>query len=61
MSLLRLVFFVLLIYLAVKLFKNLLQAPTRRTSVKGTPKSGAPLDLSDADIEDAEFKEIDDD
>jgi hypothetical protein len=57
--LIRLIIIIMLIYLAVKLFKNLLVAPPPKSEIKGTPKKGKPLDLSNADIEDADFEEID--
>lgn len=59
MALIRLIILVVLIYFAIKLFKNLLKAPDKQTEIRGTPKSKKPLDLSNADIEDADFKEID--
>jgi len=59
MSLIRLIIFLFLIYLAVKLFKNLLKAPNQKSEIKGSPKNRKPIDLSDADVEDADFEEID--
>lgn len=59
--LIRLIIFFLLIYLAVQLFKNLLKAPTQKSEIKGSPKNKKPLDLSNADIEDADFEEINED
>ena len=56
----RLIIFTVLIYLTVKLFKNLLQSPNQKSEIKGTPSTKKPLDLSNADIEDADFEEIDD-
>jgi len=61
MSLIRLIILFVLIYLAVKLFKNLLKSPSQKAEIKGTPRKRKPLDLSDADIEDADFEEIDED
>lgn len=58
MSLIRLIILVLLIYLAIKLFKNLLKAHPQQSDIKGTPKDKKPLDLSNADIEDADFRDI---
>lgn len=58
--LIQVLFFFLLAYIAVKLLQNLLKAPTSQTEIKGSPKEKKPLDLSDADVEDADFKEIDD-
>jgi hypothetical protein len=59
--LIRLIIFFILIYLAVKLLKNLLKAPTQKLEIKGSPKNRKPLDLSNADIEDADFEEINED
>jgi hypothetical protein len=56
----RLIILALLIYLAVKLFSNLLKAPPPKSEVKGSPTDKKPIDLSGADIEDADFEEIDD-
>jgi hypothetical protein len=56
----QILFFFLLVYIAVKLLQNLLKLPPSKTEIKGSPKDNKPLDLSDADIEDADFKEIDD-
>jgi len=56
----RLIILALLIYLAVKLFSNLLKAPPPKSEVKGTPTDKKPIDLSGADIEDADFEEIND-
>ena len=55
----RFIIIIILIYLAVKLFKNLLMAPPQKSEIKGKPKNEKPLDLSDADIEDADFEDID--
>jgi len=60
MSLLRLIIIFLLVYFTVKLIQNLLKAPPQKTEIKGSPKRKEPLDLSNADIEDADFKEIND-
>lgn len=61
MSFIRLIILFLLIYFAVKLLQILFKTPTRRSEVKGTPRNKKPLDLTNADIEDADFKEINDD
>jgi len=58
---LRLIFWAILIYLALKLIQSLLMPPQRNVEVKGTPTTKKPLDLSDADIEDAKFEEIKED
>jgi len=54
----RLIIFGLLFYLAAKLVGALL-SPKSRTEVRGRSKS-KPLDLSDKDIEDVDYKERDD-
>jgi len=57
----RLIILALLIYLVVKLFGNLLKAPPPKSEIKGSPvDKNKPLDLSGADIEDADFEDIDD-
>ena len=56
----RLFLLALLIYLAIKLFSNLLKAQPPKSEVKGTPTDKKPIDLSGADIEDADFEEIND-
>ena len=56
----RLIIIALLVYLAVKLFEKLLQSPRKKSEIKGTPITKKPLDLSNADIEDADFEEIKD-
>ncbi len=53
----RLILWLLLIYLAYRMVKNWLEGPVNKTQVKGKPKT-SPLDLHDADIEDANFREI---
>ena len=60
MSLIRLIIIFIIIYFGMKLIQNFLKAPTPKNEVKGSPKQ-KPLDLSDADIEDADYKEIKDD
>ena len=56
---LRLIILALLIYLAIKLVSNLLKAPPPKSEVKGSP-TNKPIDLSGADIEDADFEDIND-
>jgi hypothetical protein len=57
--LLRFLIIVILIYLAGKLIKNLLNPPRKETEIKGKPRKNEPLDLSKYDVEDADFEEID--
>ncbi len=57
----RLILLAFLIYLALKLIKSLLAPPRNDIEVKGTPTTKKPLDLSDADIEDAKFEDIKED
>lgn len=56
----RFIILVILFYLMAKLIKKLLNSPPPKSEVKGNPATKKPLDLSNADIEDADFKEIDD-
>lgn len=56
----QILFFFLLAYIAIKLVQNLLKLPPRQGDVKGSPRTSQPLDLSEADVEDADFKEIKD-
>lgn len=56
----RLIFWALVVFLAFRLIRNLIAPPRPRTKVKGTPGS-KPLDLSDKDVEDANYREIRDD
>ncbi len=60
MSLLRLLFWGILIYLGYKLVKNWSHPKDDDTEVHGTPKSN-PLDIDESQIEDADFREVDDD
>jgi hypothetical protein len=58
--LIRLIFWVLLAYLAYRLIKALVLGPASKTEqhkVQGKPKN-RPLDLSSLDVEDAKFEEI---
>ncbi|MDZ7262963.1 MAG: hypothetical protein ONB16_00170 [candidate division KSB1 bacterium] len=57
-KLIRVIIFWVLVYLIYKLLKNIFQAPAPRSTIKGTPRNQKPLDVSDADIEDAKFKEL---
>lgn len=60
LRLIQILFFFLLAYIAAKLLQNLLKSPPSQTEIKGSTKAKKPLDLSDADVDDADFKEIDD-
>ncbi len=55
----RLIFWLIIFYLVYRLIKNWLTQPPPKQQVKGRPKT-RPLDLSDADIEDAKFREVED-
>lgn len=59
-KLIQILIFFLFAYLAIKLVQNLLKLPPRQGDVKGSPRNTKPLDLSEADVEDADFKEIKD-
>lgn len=56
----RFIILTMLFYLVAKLIKNLMQSPPQKPGVKGTPAAKKALDLSNADIEDADFEEIND-
>lgn len=57
-KMIRLIIFWILIYFIYRLIKNLLYSPEPKSSIKGSPREQKPLDVSDADIEDAKFKEL---
>jgi hypothetical protein len=60
MSLFRLILIGMAIYLVSKVFRKLLNPPQQnRRFEESQQQTSDPLDLSDADIEDAEFEEID--
>lgn len=50
---------ILIIYFGGKVIKSLLNPKQTQNEVKGVPKKSKPIDLSNTDIEDAEFEEID--
>ena len=54
----RLLLTALVVYLGYRFFKTFWQKESTRDSVKGKQKSG-PLDLRDADVDDARYEEID--
>jgi len=60
MSLIRLLFWGIILYFGYKVFKNITNPSGKGAKVKGKPKS-KPLDIDESEIEDAEFKEIKDD
>lgn len=60
MSFIKLIILLLLAYFAIKFVNYILRAPAPKSEIKGSPKTKKPLDLSNADIEDADFKEIND-
>ncbi len=60
MSLFRLLFWGILGYLGYKLVKNWIQPSKKDTEVHGKPES-KPLDIDESQIEDADFREVDDD
>ena len=53
----RFLFWLILIYLVYRLVKNWFAGPTENRRVGGQPQKPS-LDLSQADIEDARFREI---
>jgi hypothetical protein len=56
--LLRLLIWSFIFYLIYKLFRDLISKGHRENEIKGKAKS-KPLDLSDMDVEDAQFEDID--
>ena len=58
-SFFRLLILGLFFYIAAKLVASLFSAAKSRTEVRGRSKS-KPLDLSDKDVEDVDFKERED-
>ncbi len=54
----RLIFWGLIFYFAYRLVTNILKPRQPRSQVRGKPKTKPPLDLDDADIEDAKYKEL---
>jgi hypothetical protein len=59
MSLFRLIFWGILGYLGYKLVRNWFQPNPKETEVHGQPES-KPLDIDESQIEDADFREVDD-
>ena len=55
----RWIFAALVIYLGYRFFRTLWQKEPPRDSVGGKQKSG-PLDLRDADVDDAHYEDIED-
>ncbi len=54
----RLIFTALVIYLGYRFFRAFLKKESSQNSVRGKQKSD-PLDLRDADVDDAHYEEID--
>ena len=54
----RLIFTALVIYLGYRFFRAFLQKEPTKNTVSGKQKSD-PLDLRDADVDDARYEEID--
>ncbi len=59
MSLLRLILIVIAVYLISNVLKNFFHRPAINESAKRSRQESDPLDLSNADIEDVDFEEID--
>lgn len=59
MYLFRLFIYGLIIYFAIKLIKSLFKPANPKSEIKGYANKKKPIDLSDADVEDADFKDID--
>jgi Na+-transporting methylmalonyl-CoA/oxaloacetate decarboxylase gamma subunit len=58
MGLFRLIFYIVIIWLIARLIRTFFPVDNRNAQVQGHQKSAEPLDLKDADIEDADFEEI---
>lgn len=58
MFLLRLLFYGLLFYFAYKIISNLFGDREKKTQIRGSKKSRPPLDLSNEDVEDADFEDL---
>lgn len=59
MSLIRLILFGLLIYFAFKMINHFLNPPHKRTEIKGNRRGKPPLDLTNKDVEDADYEDLD--
>ena len=62
MNFIRLIIWAILIYLFYLFYKKIFKKNSAYNNghIAGTPKKG-PLDLSDYDVEDADFEELDED
>lgn len=56
--LLRLILWGILFYLAYKIVSNLLRPGERKSEVRGQKSRNSSLDLSNHDVEDADFEDI---
>lgn len=56
--LLRFFLFIAILYLASKLVQNLFKSTEQKNEIRGNPRKNEPLDLSDKDVEDADFEEV---
>jgi len=59
MTIYSLLIILLLFYLVVKLVKEFSNQPRRQSEIRGQPHKKSELDLSNADVEDADFEEVD--
>jgi len=57
---LRFILIALIIYFGIKFVKDLISPKQNVTEIKKKPDKNKPLDLSNYDVEDADFEEIDD-
>jgi hypothetical protein len=55
---LRLIFWILLIYFGIKSLQGMTRRPEKKNEVRGRRKN-EPLDLSRSDVQDARFEDID--
>jgi Na+-transporting methylmalonyl-CoA/oxaloacetate decarboxylase gamma subunit len=59
MSLIRIILITIAVYLISNVLKTFFQHPVKKESTKGKTSGSDPLDLSNAEIEDVDFEEID--
>ncbi|OQX86565.1 hypothetical protein B6D60_05975 [candidate division KSB1 bacterium 4484_87] len=59
MGLFRVIIYGFIIWLIAKFIGIFFRSPVDRTTVEGQAKDPDPLDLKNADVEDADFEEID--
>ncbi len=56
----RLILILIIVYLLSKLIRTLFFLPEKRSDVGGKPNKSKPLDLTNEEVEDIDFEEIED-